>query len=350
MNRNNAILSLAVALALAGCSSYHASSDQPNEYSNTPNSGVASDQSDSSAYRNTASAQDIGNGSSNASSSRYPSNVSSNLNNSSTAGNNYSPSGPTTPAGSGVNAASASPSDNSVAPAMPRNNQGAMNMGGPGSSSVAPGQTNMMSNNTAVTPVSPSTDNNGSVNAGSTNLTTNGGTPAANADVPAAAPQLGDLNEKQTASLSTTDADKQFIKDAHGGNQYEVAAGQKALAKSQDDGVKKIAQHMVDDHSKVDDQLTSLATRIGDHDVGGLTADQLNQLAQLDKLNGGEFDAEYLRQQKAAHEQAIAEFKKEAQLADNRDLRDWATSTLPALQGHLDMITTQMSPNIGSER
>ena len=142
----------------------------------------------------------------------------------------------------------------------------------------------MAANNVATPAPAPSdsrsmsaTDNTNMNAAGTTDNTA--ASSVTNAAMRSCSTQLGELNEKQTASLSTTDADKQFIKDVHGGNQYEVAAGQKALTKSQNDGIKMIAQHMVDDHTKADEQLTNLASRIGDHDVGGLTADQLNQLA-----------------------------------------------------------------------
>lgn len=161
--------------------------------------------------------------------------------------------------------------------------------------------------------------------------------------------QLTHGNDKTRIANALNSQDQQFVLDAAGGGLYEVQSGQKALLKSTDANVKMIAQHMVDDHTKANTALMALAQRKGIPAASLVpNADQVGKLGKLDNLNGAEFDREYLSQQRAAHEDTIAKFQAEASNGFDRDLRDFASATLPTLRGHLDMING--NNNIGNER
>jgi len=161
--------------------------------------------------------------------------------------------------------------------------------------------------------------------------------------------QLQHGNDKTRIAVALNSQDQQFVLDAAGGGLYEVQSGQKALLKSTDANVKMIAQHMVDDHTKANAALTALAQRKGVPAASLVpNADQVAKLGKLDSLNGAEFDREYISQQRAAHEDAIAKFQSEASNGFDRDLRDFASATLPTLRGHLEMING--NNNIGNER
>jgi putative membrane protein len=165
-----------------------------------------------------------------------------------------------------------------------------------------------------------------------------------------AGPQLNDGSDKTKIAAALSDQDRNFMQDAGAGGMYEVQAGEKALAKSSDQRVKNIAQHMVDDHTKANQQLMALARRKGVELAGVPNADQIKMLAQLDKLNGTDFDQEYINQQKQAHQDTIAKFQTEASDGKDRDTRDWAASTLPTLREHLNMINGTTENGLGSNR
>ena len=151
------------------------------------------------------------------------------------------------------------------------------------------------------------------------------------------------------ANLSTPD--RNFVTDAAAGGMYEVQAATIALGKGTDNRVKTIAQHMNDDHTKANTQLKNLAQQKGFAlDTVGLTADQRAMIDSLNRLAGSDFDREYLRQQKLAHDDTIAKFERAASTADDKDLRDWANATLPTLRDHLAMINNQPTNNIGTDR
>jgi putative membrane protein len=162
--------------------------------------------------------------------------------------------------------------------------------------------------------------------------------------------QLREGNDKTTISVQTTREERGFLQAASSAGMYEVQAGEKALVKSSDQRIKSIAQHMVDDHAKANDQLAALAKRKGVEVSSIPTADQLKMLARLDDLNGSDFDREYISQQKSAHQGAIDKFQTAANTATDRDIRDWAAQTLPTLREHLQMINNDADTGIGSER
>src|SRR6185295_3440836 len=121
-------------------------------------------------------------------------------------------------------------------------------------------------------------------------------------------------NDKNVAQ-GLTDADRLFLVTAIRAGDFEVASSQKALFKSTTPGVKSFAQYMIDDHTKVNEQANNLASRRGLRAPLGQTTDQIDKLAQLDKLDGAAFDTEYLNQQRKAHDDAISLFSTAASSA-----------------------------------
>ena len=146
---------------------------------------------------------------------------------------------------------------------------------------------------------------------------------------------------KNNLGLGIAESDLRFMKDAHVGNLYEIAAGNRAVSKTNDVEIRGLAQHIIDDHTKADDQLTSLAAKKGISNLGSIDKEKNDLLAQLDKVNGSDFDREFLRQQRSAHEQTISEFQSAVNNIKDNDLKDWANKTLPSLQDHLNMVNAR---------
>ncbi len=130
--------------------------------------------------------------------------------------------------------------------------------------------------------------------------------------------------------------DRLFAEAAAAAGAAEIAASTIALKNGGDDA-RKFAQNMIDDHSKANTQLMTLARAKGialpttmsyqDTAVGDI----------LGGLKGEEFDREYLKQQHAAHMCAVQLFTAEAERGQDADIRAFATKTLPTLKQHLKM-------------
>lgn len=147
----------------------------------------------------------------------------------------------------------------------------------------------------------------------------------------------------KTATMTTTTskvsaADTKFIKNAAVGGMEEVTLGQLAAQKGTDPDVKTFGQHMVDDHSKANDQLKQLASQKGVTVASALPPSKQKDVDRLNKLSGAAFDKAYVGMMVADHKKDVAEFKKASTTAKDSDLKSWAGTTLPTLQDHLKMI------------
>ena len=141
-----------------------------------------------------------------------------------------------------------------------------------------------------------------------------------------------------TFAASTLDpTDSSFVKDAAEANLFEIQAAQIAQQKGNDPQVKTFAQTMVDDHTKANEELQSLAQQKG---VTWPTSPSVGQKAKLGALNHwtkSGFDHHYADDQLAAHKDAVKLFTKESTDSKDADLKAWAAKTLPTLQHHLEM-------------
>jgi putative membrane protein len=137
------------------------------------------------------------------------------------------------------------------------------------------------------------------------------------------------------SSLSA--ADKDFVMKAANGGMAEVAGGQTAVQKATNADVKTFGQRMVDDHGKANDELKQLATTKGLALPTAPDAEHQKKLDELSKKTGKAFDKAYMDDMVKDHEKDVAEFQKESTSAQDPDLKNWVTKTLPTLQDHLRM-------------
>ena len=128
------------------------------------------------------------------------------------------------------------------------------------------------------------------------------------------------------------------MKGAATGGMEEVELGQLAAQKASSPDVKNFGQHMVDDHSKANDQLKQLAAQKGVTLPAAISNMQKHDVSKLAKLSGAAFDSAYVSMMVKDHKKDVAEFQKESKSAKDSDLKSWASTTLPTLEDHLKMI------------
>ncbi len=150
------------------------------------------------------------------------------------------------------------------------------------------------------------------------------------------APGLAAADTKGAAATLST-GDKDFIMEAACGGMAEVALGELAQQKGQSDAVKQFGKHMVDDHSKANNELKELAGRKGVVVPAALKPKYQKVVDSLSKLSGAEFDKQYMREMVKDHENDVSAFQKEADKGKDSELTSWVRQTLPTLQDHLKM-------------
>jgi putative membrane protein len=138
-------------------------------------------------------------------------------------------------------------------------------------------------------------------------------------------------------SASVSDTDKSFMAKAAQGGMAEVALGQISATKAASNDVKDFASRMVNDHGKANDELKQLAASKGVTLPADLDAESKKTSDDLSKRTGKAFDKAYMSAMVKDHEKDVAEFQKESSSAQDPDLKNWVTKTLPTLQDHLKM-------------
>lgn len=99
--------------------------------------------------------------------------------------------------------------------------------------------------------------------------------------------------------------------------------------------VKEFAAQLVTDHQKCHERVAGIVKNRKIAIVSGLEKDVKENVDRLSKLNGAEFDREYLKWVIDTHKDAIATFENQADKGQDGDTRSFAKETLPHLRDHL---------------
>jgi putative membrane protein len=161
-------------------------------------------------------------------------------------------------------------------------------------------------------------------------------------------PHKGTRSTENTPSSTGTTkalnhADKKFLTEAAEGGMMEVELGKMAADKGTDPDVKAFGQRMVDDHTKANDKLKTIAADKGvilPTTVG--TMDK-HTMDKLQKATGADFDRLYMSDMVKDHKKDVSDFQKAAKDAKDSDVKTFASDTLPTLQEHLKMAQTTSS-------
>jgi putative membrane protein len=128
-----------------------------------------------------------------------------------------------------------------------------------------------------------------------------------------------------------------FMTTAAQGGMAEVQLGRLAAERGSSEAVKQFGQHMVMDHSKANQELTTLAQRKNVSLPQEVNSDQKSEADKLAKLSGADFDKEYIDYMVKDHEEDAKEFQEQSKEGKDADVKAFAAKTLPVIQGHLKM-------------
>ena len=136
------------------------------------------------------------------------------------------------------------------------------------------------------------------------------------------------------------EATQDFIEKAAVANQFEIDTSQLALKYGKGDDVKKFAQEMIDDHTKIGEEFKATLTAASiTPPAEGLDMSHKAKYAKLRVFTTESgFDGSYLSEQLAAHEEAVELFKDHAAHDPTPAIKEFAAKTLPKLEHHLEMV------------
>jgi putative membrane protein len=164
-------------------------------------------------------------------------------------------------------------------------------------------------------------------------------------------PRIERANQANTRNLENLKAEKDstFASMVTESGIMEIESGRLALLKTTNPDVKTFAQRMVDDHSKTNEELKSIAQGKGINLPVYINQENQEKIKSLSGKSGNDFDQTYIDMMVNEHQKYVDEFKNasnEALLDD--DLRSYAKKSLLTLSSHLDMakrIQDKLSPS-----
>ncbi len=155
-------------------------------------------------------------------------------------------------------------------------------------------------------------------------------------------------SQNQNPSLNTTQPqqqdptaqmqDKAFVSSAMQGGMAEVQLGQLAVQKGSSPDVKQFGQKMVDDHTRLNEQMKSVADQLGVKPPKEPSKKDRALAAHLQTLSGTDFDNAYIEAMVKDHKKDLDEFKGEAQQTQNPQLQQAVQQGGQLIAQHLQMI------------
>jgi putative membrane protein len=138
-----------------------------------------------------------------------------------------------------------------------------------------------------------------------------------------------DATDQSGGSARNAD-DISFVKQATESGRKEVAAARDALPQLKQPELKRIAEMLVADHTGANARLAKIADAKG----WPVPAPQPSA-APPSGTASGNFDVTWTADMIAGHERSVALYRAQAQTGEDKDLRQYASDTLPTIEHHL---------------
>jgi putative membrane protein len=132
--------------------------------------------------------------------------------------------------------------------------------------------------------------------------------------------------------------DRMFVTKALQGGLAEVQLGQLTLQKSNNEQLKQFAQRMIDDHTKLGDQMKPVAQQIGVAVPTNVSKKDKATIGKLGALSGPAYDQAYIKDMVKDHKQDLSEFQMEASSGQDQTVKDAASQGSQVIAQHLQMI------------
>jgi putative membrane protein len=149
-------------------------------------------------------------------------------------------------------------------------------------------------------------------------------------------PGMDQTNGMQTAGQPSP-VDRMFVGKAMQGGLAEVQLGQLTLQKSNNPQVKEFAQRMIDDHTKLNEQMKPVAQQLGVTVPDQISKNDRKTIAKLQALSGSAYDQAYIKDMVKDHKQDLNEFQMEASSGQDQTVKDAANQGSKVIAQHLQM-------------
>lgn len=152
------------------------------------------------------------------------------------------------------------------------------------------------------------------------------------------------INRKPYEAVAE-EADVDFVLLANNVLNTEIAAGKLAMKKGTDKKVKNLGRIIAKDFTKGHVKLLKLAAKKNIHLTDTLSLPAPDDLAQLDKYTGKDFDKAYIEYVKTSHAKAIRLCHDAGKTLFDKDIKAIAGRGLLVFQRHLETVNAMYGGN-----
>jgi putative membrane protein len=145
------------------------------------------------------------------------------------------------------------------------------------------------------------------------------------------------VSDAGTASRMAVN-DSLFVVAAATGGMAELSLAELGVKKATDPELKRFSQQMIDEHSRMSQELQAAATQKGMALPRGVDARAQFCAQSLAGLSGEDFDRCYAKAQLVIHMESVATFEAEAERGMDGTLKAVAAKALPHIKEHLAAI------------
>ena len=117
----------------------------------------------------------------------------------------------------------------------------------------------------------------------------------------------------------------------------EVKLGELAMQNASSDRVKSFGRRMIDDHTRMGDEIKGLAASKNVNIASDIGIVDKASYKMLAAKTGVTFDKDYIRDMVKDHETDLAAFRKEVANGGDPDVKAAAQKAIPTLEEHLRM-------------
>ena len=136
------------------------------------------------------------------------------------------------------------------------------------------------------------------------------------------------------AVAEVSETDRLFIEQAAMGGHEEVSTGQSA-AESENSAVAAFGRQMVEDHTRLNDELGVIAKGLGITPPDSPSLTQQAKGAATAVLPGATFDRTYIATQVEDHQETLELMRNEASNGNDPQLKAFAQRAVPIIERHL---------------
>jgi putative membrane protein len=146
--------------------------------------------------------------------------------------------------------------------------------------------------------------------------------------------QQAQPGQQSSPDRITGNPDQDFVKDEAVSNQFEIQLSQLVQQKAQDQQVKQLAQKLIQDHQRAQEQLQQCAQAMQMQLPQQLDQAHQAMLQKMEQKQGRELEVAYTFHQVGSHAKEILMHRYQAQNAQNQQVKQYAMQTIQPLEEH----------------